>query len=165
MNIKTIEGLRRYMKNNSEFSYRTINNVITALGYSLKGSEDFKDLSADFESCANYGANIGVHGFIYYCDTVAFYRKNRTDIVSHMENSASELGTDIISMVQNFSMFRNSEKPTADEIGKALWGRIQNDFEYKTLYNLFAWYALEEVAYTWLRYLEDNPSYHAELSA
>jgi hypothetical protein len=165
MNITTIDGLRRYIKNNSGFSYKTINHVITALGYPLHGSEDFKDLSSELESCANYGANIGIHGFIYYCDTVAFYRKNRIDIVSHMEISASELGTDIISMVQNFGAFRNSEKPTADEIGKALWGRFQNDMEYKTLYNLFAWYALEEVSYTWLRYLEDNPDYHAELSA
>jgi hypothetical protein len=165
MNITTFEGLRRYIKNNSGFSLRTISNVITALGYPLKGSEYFKDLSADLESFANYGANVGIHGFIYYCDTVAFYRKNRTDIVSHMTNAAAELGTDIISMVQNFGTFRNSEKPSPDEIGKALWGRFQHDMEYTMLYNLFAWYALEEVAYTWYRYLEDNPEYHTELSA
>ncbi len=96
---------------------------------------------------------------------MAFYRKNRTDIVSHMTNSAAEFGTDIISIVQGFGTFRNSEKPSPDEIGKALWGRFQQDMEYTALYNLFAWYALEEVSYTWYRYLEDNPAYWAELSA
>jgi hypothetical protein len=81
-----------------------------------------------------------------------------------MENSAAEFGKDIISMVQNFGVFRNSEKPTASEIGRTLWGS-GNCSELTQLYNVFAWYALEEVSRTWYRYLEDNPVLHAELTA
>jgi hypothetical protein len=81
-----------------------------------------------------------------------------------MENFAAELGTDIISMVQGFGVFRNSEKPTSGEVGKALWGNVSSNNDF-TLYNVFAWYALEEVSRTWYRYLEDNPAYHAELAA
>jgi hypothetical protein len=81
-----------------------------------------------------------------------------------MEQTADELGTDIISMVQNFGAYRNSEKPKAGEIGKALWdSQFFSDFT--DLYDIFARYALEEISNTWYRYLEDHPFYRAELSA
>jgi hypothetical protein len=165
MNITTIQALRKYLNDYSGFTLKTINNVIIALGQPLTGSEYFKDLSSDLESCANYGANIGIHGFSYTKDTSIFYQENRKDIVSHMINTADEFGTDIISMIQNFGIFRNTEKPKVETVGKALWGSIQCEAEFKEIYNVCAWYALEEVSRTWYRYLEDNPSYHAELSA
>jgi hypothetical protein len=162
MNITKIEGVRKYLTENSGFSHNTINNVIVALGHPLTGSAYLKDLSSDFECCANYGANIGIHGFIYTNETTDFYQENREDIVSHMVNTASEFGTDIISMVQNFGIFRNSGKPSPEDIGKALWGSIQCKPEYKELYNVFAWYTLEEVSQSWLRYLEDNEQMHPQ---
>jgi hypothetical protein len=166
MKITSIKALRVYITQNSNFSKNTINNVIRALGYPLTGSgEIFSELSTEFENCAEYGANIGIPGFTYCSDTKAFFKANRQDIVNHMEITATELGTDIISMVQNFGVFRNSEKPTVGEIGKALWGSSQSSPEFTSLYNVFAWYALEEVSNTWYRYLEDNPGYMAELSA
>jgi hypothetical protein len=82
-----------------------------------------------------------------------------------MESTAAEFGTDIISMVQGFGVFRNSHKPTVDEIGKALWGPIQDEPEFTTLYNVFAWYALEEAARVWFSFLEEHPACRAELSA
>jgi hypothetical protein len=165
MKISNIKAMRNYLYENSGFSKRTVNNVIGALGYPLRGSGCvFKDLSGEFENCAEHGANVGFGGFIYYSDTIAFYKANRQDIVDHMENFAAELGTDIISMVQGFGVFRNSEKPTSSEVGKALWGRINSDIDF-TLYNVFAWYALEEVSRTWYRYLEENPAFWEKLSA
>jgi hypothetical protein len=74
-----------------------------------------------------------------------------------MEQTAAEMGTDIISMVQSFGVFRNSGKPAPSEIGKALWDGSQSYPELASLYNVFAWYALEEVSRTWYRYLEENP--------
>ncbi len=79
--------------------------------------------------------------------------------------TAEELGTDIFSLVQGFGVFRNSEKPIPAEIGKALWDKSQTHTDLTTLYNVFAWYALEEVSRAWYRYLEDNPNYRAELAA
>jgi DNA-binding phage protein len=40
MYITTIEGLRRYLKDNSGFSQTTIDNVVSALGFSLNGDEE-----------------------------------------------------------------------------------------------------------------------------
>jgi len=165
MYIRTIQGLRNYLYSNSSFTQKTVNSVIKALGFQLHGSKSlFMELSTQLENCAEHGADIGIPGFIYYSDTISFYRKNKQDIVSHMENTATEIGTDIISMVQGFGVFRNCDKPTPSEIGKALYG-ISNNQELTSLYNVFAWYALEEISRTWYRYLEDNPAYREELSA
>jgi hypothetical protein len=165
MKVSNIKALRNFIYKNSGFQEVTVNNVIKALGYPLQGSGMvLNELSADFENCAEYGANCGIGGFIYYNDTIAFFRANRKDIISHMEQNAAEMGTDIISMVQGFGVFRNGEKPTASEVGRALWDS-KKDMDLTTLYNVFAWYALEEVSHTWYRYLEENPAVKAELSA
>jgi len=165
MKISNIKALRAYIVRNSNFSEKIVNNIIKALGFPLVGSWDtFNELSTQFENCAEHGADIGISGFIYYSETVAFFLQNRNDIVSHMEQTAAELGTDIISMVQGFGVFHHGDKPAPSEVGRALWDSKEWP-ELTTLYNVFAWYALEEISRTWLMYLEDNPGYKAELSA
>jgi hypothetical protein len=166
MNISTIRGLVSYLANNSAFSAKTIHAVIIALGYRSSHStkKDFSELSQELTEISEHGADCGFSGFIYYSDTIAFYKKHRADIVQHMEQTAAEMGTDIISMVQSFGVFRNSDKPTPSEVGRALWNSKTED-ELTNLYNVFSWYALEEVARTWYRYLEDNPSCRVALSA
>jgi hypothetical protein len=167
MKISTIRGLAQYLKNNSAFSVHTIHSVIIALGYNPQHStaKEFKEISRVFIECSEHGADSGFSGFIYYSDTVPFFIENRECIVSHMEHTAAELGTDIISMVQGFDVSRFSGKPTPSEVGKALWDSGQQWEELTNLYNVFAWYALEEISRTWYRYLEENPSYHVALSA
>ena len=163
--IKRIEELAYYVGCNSTFSHLTIASVIKTLGFPLIGKgETFIELSTQFENCAEHGADIGIPGFIYYSETIPFFLENRQDIVKHMEQTAEEMGTDIISMVQNFGVFRYSDKPTPSEVGRALWDSGQQWNDLTTLYNVFAWYALEEISRTWYRYLEDNPAYCAELS-
>ena len=166
MKISTIQELRNFLYKNSGFVERTVNNVIKALGYPLQGSgETFRELSSELVNCAEYGADIGIPGFIYYSETIPFFKRNRAAIASHIERTAAEFGTDIFSMVRDFGVFRNSDKPTPSEIGKALWDNSQTWPELTNLYNVFAWYALEEVSRTWYGYLEENPGLRVELSA
>jgi len=166
MKISNIQAMRFFLYENSGFTKKIVNNVIRALGFSLTGSKQtFCELSTQFENCAEHGADCGIPGFIYYSDTLLFFRKNRQDIVNHMEQTAADLGTDIISMVQGFGVFRNSDKPTPSEVGRALWDSRRQWDELTSLYNVFAWYALEEVSRTWYRYLEENPALRAELAA
>jgi hypothetical protein len=83
-----------------------------------------------------------------------------------MENFAADCGTDIITMVQNFGIFRSYiVKPTLCEIGKALWDSGHYWPEYNHLYNVFSWYTLEEISHTWNRYLEDHLDLAEKLSA
>jgi hypothetical protein len=164
--ITNVQGLMAYIGNNSAWSTVTIRNVITALGYRSNGGlESLKGLSGSLADCAKHGADGGFPGFIYYCDTLSFFRRNRQDIVKNLELTAEELGEDIISMVQGFGVFRYETPPTPAEVGRALWGAGTLKDDLTSLYNVFAWFALEEISRVWFRYLEDNPAYYAELSA
>jgi hypothetical protein len=168
MSISTIHGLQRYVKRHSGFTGKTINSVIIALGYHpLHGTaKDFKELSGIFVDCSKKGADTGFTGFTYYNDTVPFFTKHRLDIINHLEHTAEQMETDVISMVLNFKEFRNNDDaPNPSEVGKALWDRSINYSDYTELYNLFAWYTLEEVSRTWHKYLIDNPAVQEALAA
>jgi hypothetical protein len=163
--IKNIQGLISYVVENSAWQTTTVHHVITALGYRSNGGlESFKCLSANLADCAKHGADGGFPGFTYYPDTLSFFRRNRHDIVETLELLAEELGEDIIGMVQGFGVFRYNTSPTAAGIGKALWGAGTLRDDLTSLYNVFAWFCLEEISHAWYRYLEDNPGYYAELS-
>jgi hypothetical protein len=164
--IKNIQGLITYVKENSAWQTAAIHHVITALGYrSTGGLESLKNLSANLADCAKHGADGGFPGFTYYSDTLSFFRRNREDIVKNLELMAEELGKDIIGMVQGFGVFRYGTPPTPAEVGRALWGTGSLKDDLTSLYNVFAWFCLEEISHVWYRYLEDNPAYYAELSA
>jgi hypothetical protein len=167
MYITTIRSLKNYLNLHSNFNDDTIWNVITALGYHPLHAtkEEVKELSSIFKDCSKHGADTGFSGFIYYNETVPFFIQNREDIARHMEQAAENMGTDIISMVQGFGVFRHSDKPTPSEVGRALWGSYKKWPELSELYNVFAWYVLEEISHTWVRYLEENPAANAELAA
>jgi hypothetical protein len=164
--IKNIQSLISYVTENSAWQTTTIHHVITTLGYCGNGGlESLKSLSATLTDCAKHGADSGFPGFTYYSDTLSFFRNNRQDIVKNMELLAEELGEDIISMVQHFGVFRYIAPPTPANVGKALWGTGKLNDDLTSLYNVFAWFCLEEISHVWYRYLEDNPGYYAELSA
>jgi hypothetical protein len=164
--INTIPGLIAYIKKNSTWQTATIRNVITALGYNPNtGWESLIALSGNLADCAKHGADGGFSGFIYHRETIAFFLHNHKDIVKNLEITAKELGEDIIKMVQNFGVFRYSTPPTVGEVGKALWDTVKLSNNLTPLYNVFAWFCLEEISHIWYRYLEENPDYYAELSA
>jgi len=77
MCISSIHGLKRYIKINSGFSRKIINEVIIALGYNpLNGSKkDFKELSGIFEYCVIKGANTNIKGFRYGTESYRFFQK------------------------------------------------------------------------------------------
>jgi hypothetical protein len=166
MRIKNIQGFIAYVKDNSAWQAATIRNVIHALGYTAAGGmESLKNLSGQLVNVAQHGADGGFPGFIYYSDTIRFFQRNRKDIVNNIEQTASELDEDVIQFVQSFGVYRNTTPPTPGEVGRALWDSAHLDDELTSLYNVFSWYALEEIANVWSRYLENNHSYYAELSA
>jgi hypothetical protein len=164
--INTISGFIACVKENSSWQTATIRNVIQTLGYNTQGGiESLKDLSSQLVTCAKHGADGGFPGFTYYLDTIHFFKQNRKDIVTNIGQTAAEMGMDIIKLVQSFGVFRYSTPPTSGEVGKALWDSAHIHDELTMLYNVFAWYALEEISNIWYRYLGDNPEYYAELSA
>jgi len=164
---KSITGLRRYLKENSGFSGKTINSVIFALGFHALHctQNEIDELTKIFLRCSEYGAHNDNTGFFYFDETISFFKKNRVDIVTQMENTAEEIGTDIISMVQNFTIFCNKEKPTVSQVGRALWDRSKTYNELTELYNVFALYTLEVISNTWAKYIEENQKVKETLAA
>ena len=163
MTIRAIKEVRIFLYTNSGFQKTTVDNAIKALGFPLNGSQALaSQLSSILLDCSKHGADIGISGFMYYKDTAAFFRENRKDIVRHMENAAEEMGTDVISMVQGFAVFRYGPKPAVSEVGKALWAKFRRA-GLASLYNVFAWYVLEELAHTWRGHLEEAAA--SQLSA
>jgi len=159
MGVSTIKGLYRIVKKNSCFSGRTIHSVILSLGFNLFDKEEqFKKLSSILTQCSLRGADTGFSGFINISETISFFIRHRKDIINHMEQTAADCGIDIISMVQGFGIFKDTNKPTISDVGKALWDKSQVYIKYFDLYNVFSWYALEEIAHTWQRYLEEHPA-------
>lgn len=107
----------------------------------------------------NHGVDGGFHGFVYYHDTIAFFRRNRKEIVQLVEAMASDLGEDPISMVIGFGCLggrdfhtnlKEREKIRAEYqagVGRCLYGGALSDKdESHSVANALAWFAAEEVA-------------------
>lgn len=111
---------------------RLIRAVIRQLG----GKDSLPDI-------ASHGIDGGFHGFICHVDTVAFFRRNRKEIVSLLEAVADDLGEDVITSVRSFGCFRH-DPPTVTEIGRGIYGPASIDNP--SIPNALAWFAAEEVA-------------------
>jgi len=93
----------------------------------------------------NHGIDGGFSGFIYYSETHKFAMRHRKDIVSMLEETASQLGEDVVSMVANFGVFSKGSPIDADDrkdLYKYLGGGRS---EQGTITNIMAWFAAEEV--------------------
>lgn len=114
-------------------TYKTlINAVINRIGI-----DSVQDVN-------NHGIDGGFSGFIYYTETHAFAMRYRKMIVRLLEETADQLGEDVVKMVSGFGVFRNRPMDNDDrkELYKYLGGGRN---EKSTITNLMAWFAAEEV--------------------
>lgn len=118
---------------NTGINTRLINSVIRQLG----GRDSLEDIY-------NHGIGGGFSGFIYYVDTVAFFKRNRKQIIELVEEMADQLGDNPIDMVANFNCL-NDDHDTRKSIAKCLYGSRLNDDDTQVA-NALAWFAGEEVA-------------------
>ena len=126
-----MKTIKQVIKENADYK-SLIDAVINEIG-----EESVNDV-------INCGASAGFSGFIYYSDTHKFAMKYRKQIVLMLESMADDLGEDVVSMVSNFGVFRNSKMDADDkkDLYKYLGGGRP---EQCTITNLMAWFALEEV--------------------
>jgi len=89
-------------------------------------------------------ADDGHSGFIYYHETHKFAMQNRKLIVELLNETADQLGEEVVSMVKNFGVFRGEmDRDELQDLYKYLGGGRP---EQGTVTNVMAWFALEEVA-------------------
>jgi hypothetical protein len=92
----------------------------------------------------NHGAAGGYPGFTYYVDTIAFYRRQKANIIQLAEELAADLGVDVLRMVAEFNCLRNDY--TQSEVAKVMYGPWKDDDAHVMIANALAWFAAEEVA-------------------
>ena len=118
------------------------------------------DAKDSLQDIANHGADGGFHGFIWHKDTVAFFKRNREDIVALVHRMAEELGETPIEMVATFnclggpayrkakdSHYKEQEvlREYTPSVGRCLYGGRLTDDDVQVA-NALAWFAAEEVA-------------------
>lgn len=132
--MKTLRNFKEYC---GETLGALVNPVKNQLGVNLP---EFWD-ELDNVCRSPYGAAAGFSGFIYYSDTVSFWRAHRSDIKALMNEEADSMGESVLNMVCGFGGLKDYE---TEEIARALYGNYDDDLN--QIYNVFAWFALEEVA-------------------
>lgn len=121
----------------SHINSKLIKSVVKQFG----GWESFTQTAEDV---TKHGIDGGFGGFIYYSETHEFAMKNRSLIVELLEETANQLGEDVVNMVANFGVFRNSPMDADDrkELYKYLGGGRP---QHGAITNVMAWFAAEEV--------------------
>lgn len=125
-------------------------SLIRACVVGLSGWDYFKE---DAENVSNHGASGGYGSFCYHSDTIKFTTKNRKAIVSLLEEQAKDYGIGVIEMVKGFGGLNDDY--TYEEVAKALYGVATQDSK-TALYNILAWYALEEVCRSYCDLVESE---------
>jgi len=117
----------------------------------MSGDENIKTLEdvsntyvlEKLKDVANYGANGGWNGFIYYSDTVKFFDDNKALIMESLKELASELDEGLLEMISKFRCLDNEY--SIDEIAEVIY--TDSEEGERSIKNALSWYALEEVAH------------------
>ena len=121
---------------------KELHTIINAVVNNLNSLDSIEDIN-------NYGIDGGYGNFIYYSDTVKFWRKYRKTITAMLENMADACCIGVLELVQGFNCLgagygKNRQNDyTLQDIGKALYGRYNDELD--IIYNALAWFTAEEV--------------------
>ena len=105
------------------------------------GWQCFKEIAGDV---SRYGANTGWSGFIFYTETVAFAKRNKSAIMELCKDQAEDFygrGTTIPQFIAYFNCLKGID---SESVAIALYAGKGEDCT--QVYNALAWYALEEVS-------------------
>lgn len=108
--------------------------------------EEFFGIAQDVCTPGGCGGNAGFYGFVYHSETTSFWFNNR-ELIRGLMNKAIDEGigyNSVIEMVSHFNCVKGHWNE--DEIGIALYDCNEHE-NLTVLYDIFAKYALEEVAY------------------
>ncbi len=129
---------------NTGIPARLVRGVIRQLG----GMEEAQKAMPDI---CSYGADQGFSGFIYYGDTVEFFKKYRKEIIQHIDALAEEMGEDAATMMLGWPWLNAKDCNEAEKrelresIRRCLGGGRLTNADNQTA-NALAWCALDMVA-------------------
>lgn len=102
------------------------------------------DVKQQMKDITNHGIDGGFGGFIYYSDTVKFFKNNRAEIIELVREMAQDFGQDPIEFVASFNCLKPADFETREEIARALYGKLKADDI--QVANALTWFAGEEVS-------------------
>lgn len=125
--------------NDSHLSASLIRAVVRQVG----GWDSFKESAEDI---ASHGADAGFSGFIYHTDTLKFTKRHKQELLCMANVQAQEIGESSgFTLIAGFNCLRSY---SADEVFDAL---VNPRSDSRTdVFNALAWYALEEVAQSYV---------------
>lgn len=144
MSRLTLKGVKEYTSESTAAMVRPV--------YNQMGCDNVAEFFETCDNVAGHGAACGFNGFIYYSETVAFFRAHRSAIVRMVSELADDLGEDALTMVKSFKCLNNCYD--YDDVARAMYGRYDDDLT--QIYNALSWYALEEVANAASNYKYEN---------
>jgi len=118
---------------NSGIDASLVRSVIRQLG----GKDSLRDIAGN-------SIDGGFHGFIYYSDTVPFFKRNRASILELVRRYADDFGTDPVSVVAGFNCLEDDAE-TRESAARCLFGGRMTEDDTQVA-NALAWFAGEEVA-------------------
>lgn len=152
--MKTKRLTAKMVSENSGISEKLVRAVLRQLGGGAEAWDSLRDV-------AGHGADGGFGGFIYYTDTVGFFKRYRAEIVELARRMADDLGEGVVEMVAGFNClggqrlrgrFGASDSARKDALaeyidsaGRCIYGGRLTDDD-TNVANALAWFALEEVA-------------------
>ena len=95
----------------------------------IKQSGGWNSFQEIVKDVAEHGADQGFPGWTHYSETTKFFRKNRKTILKYVDELAS---------------YSRIAPVRMDDLAKALY--MDKGPEVERVYNIMAWFALEEVA-------------------
>ena len=98
---------------------------------------DFVDI---MENIYDHGIENGFHGFIYYSENLAFYKKNKKMILSSLEDSYLEYGYSCL--LTGLKAIKQLEDYTFSDIAKVIYGNSEDHI----IINYLVWSFVEEEA-------------------
>ena len=138
---------------NSNIPPRLFRAVLRQLG------PDWRQNLADI---AAHSIDGGFSGFIYYAETVAFWNRNRAEILDLVRELAFALGENPVSMISGFGCLGGGRGGDplewTEDVGRVIYGgravRTDDDGGVSVA-NALSWFAAEEVARAWADALYD----------
>ena len=113
--------------------------IVRAVVKQLGGWTDAKESMLDI---ARHGIDGGFHGFVYYADTIDFFKRNKKSILAMADEYAREFGH--AGALDLFSSFNCMKEFSQDEIARAIYAGKGDCKE--QIMNCLAWFAGEEVS-------------------
>ena len=121
------------------------------------------DTAQNCRDIDRFGIGGGFSGFIYYADTVAFFKLNKKSIMKLAKNDVFSLGEkSVLSFFASFNCIKTLDI-SEEDLARAIY---QGKGEMTTqIFNCLAWYAAETVAREIDDYLGENLLFYGELTA